>query len=113
MLFGFTSTESKAFIELSEANGITNITAKFANAASDAVTYDYLLSVTKKGRNGEASGAQGGQFSAAAGETVTLSSQSVNFDASDAIELKLEVLDANERVLFEDTWKRVPEKSGK
>ena len=102
--------ESRAFIELSTDAELTTITAKFTNAEASAVTYDYLLTVTKSGKNGEMSSAQGGEFTAKAGETVTLSSNGTNFSPSDAIELKLEVLDATDKVIYDDRWHRAPEK---
>lgn len=114
-LFGLLSAapateESRAFIELDTDDELTTITAKFTNATTGDVSYDYLLTVTKQGPNGELSSAQGGHFSAAAGETVTLSSSSVNFAPADAIELTLEVLNADDKVLYRDRWHRAPEK---
>ena len=113
-LFGLLATaatdESRAFLELRADDALTTITAKFTNAGTDEVRYDYLLTVTKRGRSGEASSAQGGRFSAAAGRTVTLSTSAMNFAPTDAIELKLEVLNADDKVLYEDVWQRAPEK---
>ena len=102
--------ESRAFIELRLDDELTTITAKFTNAAAQPVTYAYLMSVTKTGKNGEMSSAQGGEFTAEAGKTVTLSSNAVNFSPTDAVELKLEILDADDRVLYEDRLARAPEK---
>ena len=102
--------ESKAFIELRTDDDLTTITAKYTNAAARPVTYAYLMSVTKTGKNGELSSAQGGEFTAEAGKTVILSSNAVNFSPTDAVELKLEILDADDRVLYEDRLQRAPEK---
>ena len=104
------STGSRAFIELQTDDELTTITAKFANESAGPVTYDYLLTVTKRGKSGEVNSAQGGEFSAGAGQTVTLSSSATNFSPSDAIELKLEVMDAADKVIYEDRWHRAPEK---
>lgn len=82
-----------ARIETTMQDGKLKVSNVFENNSSEEVSFTYKFKCKRKGRSGTSVSSQAGTFTAAPGQTVTLSRTAVSVTPSDNYSLTLDVLD--------------------
>ena len=92
-----------ARIETEKVNGKLLIRNVFENKSQNTVDLYYKFKCKREGRSGSSANSQSGSFTAAPGETVTLSKTAVSVAPSDAYTIDLEVY-SNAKTIATDTY---------